>query len=55
MNKAALNVFQTLRKDGTQKNVVPTMETRMELYEHLDYHKYEQGLDALFAKGKKPN
>lgn len=53
MNKAALNVFQTLRKDGTQKGVVPTMETRAELYQHLDYHRYEQHLDMLFAKAKK--
>lgn len=52
MNKAALNVYQTLRRDGTQKGVVPTMETRMELYEHLDYHAFEQRLDALFEKGK---
>lgn len=53
MNKAALNVYQTLRRDGTQKGMVPTMETRMELYEHLDYHAFEQRLDALFEKGKK--
>ena len=52
MNKAALNVFQTLRKEGTQKNVVSTMETRTELYDHLDYHAYEKRLDALFAKGR---
>lgn len=52
MNKAALNVFQTLRREGTQKNVVSTMETRMELYDHLDYHAYEKRLDALFAKGR---
>ncbi len=53
MNKAALNVFQTVRKEGTQKNVVDMMETRAELYEHLDYHKFEQKLDELFAKEKK--
>jgi len=53
MNRAALNVFQAIRRDGTQKGVVPTMETRMELYEHLDYHAFEQRLDALFEKGKK--
>ena len=52
MNKAALNVFQTLRREGTQKNVVSTMETRTELYDHLDYHAYEKRLDALFAKGR---
>jgi len=53
MNKAALNVYQTLRREGTQKNVVATMETRMELYDNLDYHSYEHRLDSLFAKGKK--
>jgi len=53
MNKAALNVYQTLRREGTQKNVVATMETRMELYDNLDYHSYERRLDSLFAKGKK--
>ena len=54
MNKAALNVFQAIRREGTQKNVVSTMETRMELYDYLDYHAFEQRLDALFAKGRKP-
>jgi methylisocitrate lyase len=53
MNKAALNVYQVLRRDGTQKSVVPIMETRMELYEHLDYHAFEKRLDALFERGKK--
>ncbi len=53
MNKAALNVYQTLRREGTQKSVVATMETRMELYDHLDYHSYEHRLDSLFAKSKK--
>ena len=52
MNAAALNVFQTLRKEGTQKHVVDTMQTRMELYDFLNYHSYEQKLDALFAKGE---
>ncbi|UCD67548.1 MAG: methylisocitrate lyase [Betaproteobacteria bacterium] len=52
MNKAALNVYQTVRKEGTQKNVVGTMETRAELYEHLDYHNFECKLDELFAKEK---
>ncbi len=52
MNKAALNVYQTVRKEGTQKNVVETMQTRAELYEFLDYHKFEQKLDQLFAKEK---
>lgn len=52
MNAAALNVFQTLRKEGTQKRVIDSMQTRMELYEFLNYHSYEQKLDALFAKGE---
>ena len=52
MNKAALAVYETIRKDGDQKAVVDTMQTRMELYEFLDYHSYEQKLDALFAKEK---
>ena len=52
MNKAALNVYQTLRRDGTQKAVVDTMQTRAELYDFLGYHAYEQKLDALYAKGR---
>lgn len=52
MNKAALNVYTHLRKDGTQKNVVDTMQTRAELYDYLDYHAYENKLDELFAKEK---
>jgi methylisocitrate lyase len=53
MNKAAENVYTAIRRDGTQKNVVDTMQTRMELYEAIGYHAFEQRLDALFAKGKK--
>ena len=53
MNKAAENVYQALRRDGTQKNVVDTMQTRMELYESINYHDFEQKLDALFAAQKK--
>ncbi|WP_269503356.1 methylisocitrate lyase [Burkholderia sp. IMCC1007] len=53
MNKAALNFYETLRRDGTQKAAVPTMQTRAELYDFLGYHEYEQKLDALFAQGKK--
>ena len=49
MNQAALDVYRTLRRDGTQKAVVDTMQTRAELYEFLGYHAYEQKLDALFA------
>lgn len=52
MNKAALNVYQAIRRDGTQKNVVDIMQTRMELYDHLGYHDYERKLDELFAQGK---
>ncbi|MDA0238054.1 MAG: methylisocitrate lyase [Proteobacteria bacterium] len=51
MNQAALNVYQTVRKEGTQKSVLDTMQTRDELYDHLDYHQYEKKLDDLFAKG----
>lgn len=53
MNKAADNVYKTIRRDGTQKNAVDSMQTRMELYESIGYHAYEQKLDALFSKGKK--
>jgi len=52
MNKAALAVYEAVRRDGTQKNVVDLMQTRAELYDYLDYHAYEQKLDELFAKGK---
>ena len=52
MNKAALNVYEAIRRDGTQKNVVDTMQTRDELYDYLDYHAYEQKLDELFAQGR---
>jgi len=50
MNKAALDVYQAVRKDGTQKNVIDLMQTRMELYDHLGYHDFEQKLDALYQK-----
>ena len=52
MNAAALKVYQTIRKEGTQKSVVPLMQTRAELYEYLDYHSYEKKLDELFSRGK---
>ncbi len=52
MNKAALGVYRAIRRDGTQQNVVDTMQTRMELYEFLGYHAFEQKLDALFAEGE---
>lgn len=50
MNQAALNVYQTLRRDGTQQAVVAAMQTRMELYDHLGYHAFEAKLDQLFAQ-----
>jgi methylisocitrate lyase len=52
MNKAAENVYTAIRRDGHQRNVVDTMQTREELYERIGYHAYEQHLDALF-KAKK--
>ena len=52
MNQAALKVYQSIREQGHQKDVVDIMQTRMELYDFLNYHDYEQKLDALFAKGK---
>ena len=52
MNKAALTVYETMRAEGTQKNVVGLMQTRMELYEHLGYHAFEQKLDSLFIENK---
>jgi methylisocitrate lyase len=58
MNKAAENVYMAIRRDGTQQNVVDTMQTRAELYERIDYHRFEQKLDALFARdrgGKDPS
>ncbi|MEX3555902.1 MAG: methylisocitrate lyase [Burkholderia gladioli] len=53
MNKAALNFYETVRRDGTQKAAVPTMQTRAELYEFLGYHAYEDKLDELFSQGKR--
>ena len=52
INQAALKVYEAVRRDGTQKNVVDLMQTRAQLYDYLDYHAYEQKLDDLFAKGK---
>ncbi|MCS5559004.1 MAG: methylisocitrate lyase [Oceanospirillaceae bacterium] len=52
MNKAALNVYKHLLEDGDQKAVIDTMQTRMELYDFLDYHSFEHKLDQLFAAGK---
>lgn len=52
MNKAAENVYNVILERGDQTSVVDTMQTRMELYDYLDYHEYEQKLDNLFAQGK---
>ena len=52
MNKAALNVYETLRKKGTQKDAVPQMQTREELYDFLGYHDYEKKLDELFRTNR---
>jgi methylisocitrate lyase len=51
-NLAALDVYAKLRAKGTQKDSVPAMQTRDDLYKYLGYHDYEQKLDALFAKAK---
>jgi len=52
MNAAALRVFEGIRREGSQKGVVELMQTRDDLYGYLDYHAYEQKLDALFAREK---
>ena len=52
MNKAALNFYETVRRDGTQKHIVDTLQTRAELYDFLGYHAYEDKLDSLFAQNK---
>ena len=50
MNKAALTVYEAIRKDGTQKGVLDIMQTRDELYDMLGYHEYEEKLDELYAR-----
>lgn len=52
MNSAALKVYQALRSEGTQVSVLPLMQTRQELYDHLDYEKFERELDRLFGNEK---
>src|ERR1035438_2739156 len=52
MNAAALKVYEAIRSEGTQKNVVSLMQSRADLYRYLDYHAYENKLDELFAKSK---
>ena len=51
-NQAALQVYETLRSNGTQKDSVPAMQTRENLYKFLGYHEYERKIDALFEKAK---
>jgi methylisocitrate lyase len=51
MNQAALKVYESVRRDGTQQNVLDLMQSRMDLYDYLGYHAFEQKLDALFAQG----
>lgn len=53
MNKAAQNVYETLRREGTQRSVVDTMQTREELYQSINYYHYEEFLDSLFSSQKK--
>ncbi|MGI4855796.1 MAG: methylisocitrate lyase [Janthinobacterium lividum] len=52
MNAAALNFYETVKRDGTQKAAVDTMQTRADLYRYLGYHTYEDKLDQLFAAQK---
>ncbi|SDW59471.1 methylisocitrate lyase [Marinobacter mobilis] len=52
MNKAAETVYKSILEEGDQKKVVDMMQTRMDLYDYLNYHDFEQKLDALFAEGK---
>jgi methylisocitrate lyase len=54
MNAAALNVYRAIRNEGSQKNVIGTMQTRAELYDFLDYHTYEEKLDVLFYPASRP-
>lgn len=53
MSKAALSVYNAIRREGTQKNVVDLMQTREELYDYLGYHAFEEKLDKIFSKEKK--
>ena len=53
MNAAALKTYQIIRSTGSQREALPLMQTREELYRYLDYHAYERKLDELFAAGKK--
>jgi methylisocitrate lyase len=50
MSKAALSVYGAIRKEGSQKSVLDLMQTRTELYEHLDYHAFEHKLNKIFSR-----
>ena len=52
MSQAALNIYEAIRKDGTQKLVLDQMQTREDLYDCLDYHSYEEKIDQLLKEGK---
>ena len=52
MNKAALKTYEIVRKAGTQKSLLPEMQTREELYDIIGYHDYEKKLDELFTRGR---
>jgi methylisocitrate lyase len=52
MSQSALTVYETVRKAGTQQDLLPGMQTRAELYDVLGYHAYEEKLDRLFEKEK---
>jgi methylisocitrate lyase len=53
MNAAALKVYECIRAEGTQRSVVPLMQTRADFYRYLDYHAYEEKLDRLFARNRR--
>jgi methylisocitrate lyase len=53
MNKAALNVYNTILTDGSQADAIETMQTRAELYDFLNYHSFENTLDKLFETNNK--
>jgi methylisocitrate lyase len=55
MNAAALKTYEAIRRDGTQKHVIHSMQTRADLYKFLGYHSYEEKLDSLFAASKESN
>jgi methylisocitrate lyase len=55
MNQAALNVYKTLRSEGSQASVIDTMQTRKDLYDFLGYHEYEDKLDKLFSDDGRNN